>query len=126
MTTNEKTEIDTATKTAAVHKYVEAFEKGSLELIREIYAEDAIVEDPVGQNPYVGIDKICGFYKSAFDMKATLELKGAIRCAGNSCAFEFVVNAAGMKISPIDVFEFNSEGKVAFMKAYWSADNMLS
>jgi hypothetical protein len=29
-----------------------------------------------------------------------------------------------MKISPIDVFELNAEGKVQSMKAYWSADNM--
>ena len=33
--------MDSSDKIAAVHKYVEAFEKQSLDIIREIYAEDA-------------------------------------------------------------------------------------
>ncbi|MBK8103448.1 MAG: hypothetical protein IPK30_09220 [Cellvibrionales bacterium] len=64
------------------------------------------------------------FYKSAFDMNVKLELNGKPRCAGNSVAFSFDVVMTGMKISPIDVFELNADGKVQSMKAYWSADNM--
>ena len=45
-------------KIATVNKYMEAFSSADMGLIREIYAEDAVVEDPVGSEPYVGIDAI--------------------------------------------------------------------
>lgn len=73
---------------------------------------------------HIGIEAIKAFYKSAFDMNVKLELNGKPRCAGNSVAFSFDVVMTGMKISPIDVFELNADGKVQSMKAYWSADNM--
>jgi steroid delta-isomerase len=39
---------------AMVHKYVEAFAKEDMDIIREIYADDATVEDPVGTPLHVG------------------------------------------------------------------------
>lgn len=117
--------MDTASKVAAVNKYVEAFATGSLDLIRDIFAEDATVEDPYGTEARVGIDAICEFYQNGFAMNARLELTGQVRAAGNAVAFPFVVTAEGMKISVIDVFEFNSEGKVCSMKAYWGPENLL-
>ena len=107
-------EIDT------VHKYMDAFSKADMALIREIYADDAVVEDPVGSEPYVGIDAIVGFYEGAFATGAKIALVGDVRCAGNSAAFAFKVLMEGVDLSPIDVFEFNESGKVKSMKAYWS------
>ncbi len=46
--------MEASDKIAAVHKYVEAFEKSDMDIIREIYADDAIVEDPVGTDLHVG------------------------------------------------------------------------
>jgi steroid delta-isomerase len=107
-----------------VARYAEAFEKADLSIIEDMYAADATVEDPFGTPPKVGIEEIKAFYKSAFDMGVKLELEGKPRCAGNSVAFNFHVVMPGLKISPIDVFELNTEGKVQSMKAYWSQDNM--
>lgn len=115
--------MDAAQKTAVVDKYIEAFEKCSLDLIREIYADAATVEDPVGTDAHEGIDAILGFYKGGFDAGAKLSLLGKPRCAGNCVAFPFQVVAGGMKIEVIDVFEFNDEGKVVSMRAYWGAEN---
>ena len=111
--------MDNAAKIAVVHGYVEAFEKADLNIIRNMYAEDAVVEDPVGSEPYVGIDAILGFYEGALATGAKLELTGDVRCAGNTVAFAFKVIMPGVEISPIDVFEFNDQGKVQSMKAYW-------
>jgi steroid delta-isomerase len=111
-------------KIAAVHRYVEAFEKADIDIIRDIYAADAVVEDPVGKDPYVGLDAICTFYESGLSSGAKLELTGSPRCAGNTVAFPFRVLIPGMTIEIIDVFEFNSEGKVASMRAYWGKDNI--
>lgn len=111
--------MDNEHKIATVNKYMEAFSGADMGLIREIYADDAVVEDPVGSEPYVGIDAIVGFYEGAFATGAKIALSGDVRCAGNAAAFPFKVLMEGVDISPIDVFEFNAEGKVQSMKAYW-------
>jgi len=116
--------METADKIAAVNKYVDAFEQSSMDLIRELYADNATVEDPVGTDLHVGIDAICAFYETALASGAKLSLSGTPRCAGNAVAFPFRVTAPGMNIEIIDVFEFDDQGKVVSMKAYWGPENM--
>jgi len=116
--------METTVLQKAVAQYIEAFEKGDLTMIENLFAENATVEDPVGTPQHVGIEAIKAFYKSAFDMGVKLELNGKPRCAGNSVAFSFDVVMTGLKISPIDVFELNADGKVQSMKAYWGPENM--
>lgn len=111
--------MDNEAKIAVVNRYVEAFDKADLEIIRDMYADDAVVEDPVGSEPHVGLEAILGFYEGALASGAKLQLTGEVRCAGNTVAFPFKVIMPGMEIAPIDVFEFNAEGKVQSMKAYW-------
>ncbi len=118
--------MEASDKIAMVHKYVEAFEKQDMDIIREIYADDAIVEDPVGTDLHVGIEAVCTFYEGALNSGAKLALSGEPRCSGNAVAFPFQVIMPGAVIDIIDVFEFNDNGKVNSMKAYWSGDNMKS
>lgn len=118
--------METADMIAAVDKYVEAFEKSDMDIIKSIYASDAVVEDPVGTDPHVGIDAVCGFYEGALASGAKLELTGKPRCAGNAVAFPFQVKMPGLTISIIDVFEFDETGKVSNMKAYWGPESMVS
>ena len=110
---------------AVVHKYVEAFDKADMDIIREIYAADARVEDPVGSDVHDGIDAVCTFYEGALASGARLELTGTPRCAGIAVAFPFRVKMPGMHIEVIDVFEFNHEGRVNNMRAYWGPDNTV-
>ena len=118
--------MDNDTMIATVHKYVEAFDKQDMNIIREIYADNAIVEDPVGTDPYNGIEAVCGFYEGGLGAGAKLELTGNCRCAGNSVAFPFQVVMGDLRIEIIDVFEFNDAGKVTSMKAYWGESNTLT
>jgi steroid delta-isomerase len=118
--------MEASDKIAAVHKYVEAFDKADMDLIREIYADDAIVEDPVGTDLHVGIDAVCAFYEGALSSGAKLALTGTPRCAGNAVAFPFQVQMPGMAIEIIDVFEFDDAGKVNSMKAYWGPESMVT
>ena len=113
-------------KIAVVHKYVEAFDKQDMNIIREIYADDAIVEDPVGTDIHNGIEAVCAFYEGALTSGAKLELTGDVRCSGNAAAFPFQVKMPGMEVNIIDVFEFNDAGKINSMKAYWGPENMKS
>ena len=111
-------------KIAMVHRYVEAFDMQDMDIIREIYSHDARLEDPVGTDVRVGIDAVCEFYEGALNSGAKLALTGDPRCSGNAVAFPFQVLMPGVAIDIIDVFEFNDEGKVNCMKAYWSDTNM--
>jgi steroid delta-isomerase len=118
--------MDANTKIAAVHKYVEAFATQDMNIIRDIYSDDARVEDPVGTPVHVGIEAVCAFYENALKSGAKLSLTGDPRCSGNAVAFPFQVVMPGVTVDIIDVFEFNESGKVNSMKAYWSGDNMKS
>lgn len=111
-------------KVAVVNRYVEAFDKADMNIIREIYADDAIVEDPVGTDQHIGIEAVCAFYEGALASGAKLKVTGPVRSAANTAAFPFQVQMTGMSIDIIDVFEFNEDGKVTSMKAYWGPDNM--
>ena len=118
--------MDARDKIAVVHQYVEAFDKQDLGIIRDIYADDAVVEDPVGSDAHVGIDAVCAFYEGALAAGVKLGLTGSPRCAGNAVAFPFQVQMPGMAIEVIDVFEFNEAGKVVSMKAYWGPENTVN
>ncbi len=113
-------------KIATVEKYVEAFEKADIAIIKDIYATNAIVEDPVGSDVHDGIEAICAFYEGALASGAKLALSGTPRCAGNAVAFPFQVTMPGMTIDVIDIFEFDNAGKVVSMKAYWGPENLSS
>ena len=117
--------MDNADKVAAVHRYVEAFEKADMDIIRDLYADNAVVEDPVGTDPHVGKEAVLAFYEKALVSGAKLELTGNPRCAGDSVAFPFCVVMPGVRIEIIDVFRFDDAGKVVDMKAYWGPDSSV-
>jgi len=117
--------METATLVNAVQMYVEAFEKADLNIIRQLFAEDGTVEDPVGSTRVChGMKEIIELYKAGFDLGVKLRLHGKPRCAGNSVAFSFDVVMKDVTISPIDVFEINASGKVQHMRAYYGPENV--
>ena len=117
--------MDNKDKLAAVDRYIEAFAREDVGIIREIYAGNARVEDPVGTDVHEGIEAVCQFYEGAIGAGAKLELTGPARCAGNAVAFPFQVRTPDMRLEVIDVFEFDADGKICSMKAYWGPDNVI-
>ena len=105
---------------------MEAFDKADMDIIREIYAVNARVEDPVGTPVHEGLDAVCAFYEGALASGAKLSLSGKPCCAGNSVAFSFEVIMPGATINIIDVFDFDHEGKISSMRAYWGPENLAS
>jgi steroid delta-isomerase len=113
--------MEASDKIAVVNRYIQAFADSNMDIIRDLFAEDAVVEDPVGSEPHVGIAAIEAFYEQSVPGPTTLELTGTPRCAGNAVAFPFnAVVGDTLRIEIIDVFEFNAAGKVVSMRAYWS------
>ena len=74
-------------KVEIVNKYINSISSQDMDGIREIYDEQATVEDPIGTDAHVGIEAVCKFYEEGFDMGVKLELAGPVRCAGNATAF---------------------------------------
>jgi steroid Delta-isomerase len=113
---------------AAVHAYVEAFDKSDVSIIDNIFAEDATVEDPIGTPIHNGKAAILAFYSGAMQTGAKLALQEPVRVVADYAAFAFsvVLNYGGSekKIDVIDTFKFNGAGKVVEMRAYWGPTNM--
>lgn len=120
---------------AAVQGYFDCFNAQDAQGIADLYAETATVTDPYGTPAKNGKAEILAFYSAAVKSSSTLVQKGPTRIAGNRAAFAFTVHVGGlsseskavdiempmgkMEIDVIDTFEFDDEGKVTAMTAYW-------
>jgi len=71
--------VEAAAKIAVVEKYIQALTTKDMNLIREIFAEDATAEDPVGSEPWRGIAGVVKFYQRAFDVG--VEWNSPAQCA---------------------------------------------
>ena len=113
---------------AAVQAYVAAFDKGDPDAAAAIFAEDAVVEDPIGSPPHVGQAAIRAFYATSMKTGAKLILSGSPRLAPPHLAFAMQVRlnwqGRDMAIDVIDTMEFNADGKVSRMQAYFGPSNM--
>ncbi|WP_433599099.1 nuclear transport factor 2 family protein [Nocardia sp. CA-135953] len=112
-----------------IAQYVKLVGSGPTEAIIDLYAPDAVVEDPIGTEPKRGHDAIREFYEVLGNLDRETELHtDSVRIAGNHAAFMFtVVTKSGdqrFTLSPIDAMDFDDEGKIIAMRAYWSQDDM--
>jgi steroid Delta-isomerase len=112
----------------AVNRYIGLIAKGSVDELVELYADDATVEDPVGGEVHIGRQAIHGFHSAALGNRERECELVSLRVAGNEAAFQFRLTMKATEgrliIEPIDVMVFDDDGKVAAMKAYWSANDV--
>ncbi|CAH0992388.1 Steroid Delta-isomerase [Sinobacterium norvegicum] len=115
-------------KALAPAAYMAALKARDLDAIVALYADDAVVEDPIGTPPHVGIEAIREFYKGAVGMPIEPELQGPVRIAGDEVAFAFRIGMpdVGMTIDIIDTFKFNDAGKIVLMRAFWGPENITN
>ena len=116
-----------------------AVAKGDLAEWLTVYAEDAVIEDPVGPSMWDeegkghrGHEGISAFWKLAIEPIDTFEFTINDSFAnGNSCA-----NIGRIKTSFADgshtttdlimVYTIHDDGRVASMKAYWELDRTMA
>lgn len=112
---------------SVVNTYLESFGKKDLDAIMNLYAENCWIEDPVGTDRKIGHQALREFYQLGIDMGAKGTLESEIRVAGNEAAFAFrmeIDTGDGiMTIRPIDIMEFNDEGKIVSMRAFFGPNN---
>lgn len=111
-----------------VHAYVAAFEAGDAEAVARLYAEDGVVRDPLDAPAIHGREAIQAFYKTSMETGAKLSLSEPVRTTASVAAFAFSVHLAlpsgEGRIDVIDTFEFNPDGLIQQMTAYWGPNNM--
>lgn len=120
--------IAAARKIEAVETYIAGYANRNIDEVMSIFAENVTVEDPVGTPALVGKAAVRDFMSVAITMRATLRLRGEIRCAGDFAAFPFVValdyHGRNTEIEVIDIFQFNDQGEVTEMRAFFGPDNI--
>lgn len=113
---------------ASLQEYIEAFNAGDAQRVISLFSTEATIEDPVGTPIKRGRDEIAAFYGHATSLGARLELIAAPRGShSNAATITFKVHVQGptgpAHIDVTDVMEFNTEGKITSMRAYWGEDD---
>jgi steroid delta-isomerase len=111
----------------ALQGYIDGFAAGDAAAITALFAEDAVIEDPVGNPPISGRAAIEEFYTNAVGAGSKLVLDAPIRGShGNTAAMAFTVEvpAMGLRLRVIDVMTFDDDGKIVEMRAHWGPDDI--
>ena len=110
-----------------VDRYIELVASGTADQIVALYAEDAVVEDPVGSEPRAGHTAIRELYATLEGLDQRTRLL-AVRIAGGEAAFHFEVatlaDGVTYTLAPVDVMVFDDDGKITSMRAYWADEDL--
>ncbi len=108
---------------SVVDSYVKLMCSSDIDGILALYAEDATAEDPVGGEIQNGVEALRNFYTLTAPA-LQVELNGPVCVAGSQCAFlllaKLTMGDNTQYLDATDVFEFNDEGKITSMRAYWN------
>ena len=115
-----------ATMKAALQAYIDHFNAGDADGLTSLFADDAIVEDPLGTPPHKGKDAIHAFYVDAMKNGAKLALSAPIRGShSNAAAMAFEARVGSLTVRIIDVMTFDETGKFTTMKAYFGPSDFI-
>ncbi|WP_344263027.1 nuclear transport factor 2 family protein [Actinomadura napierensis] len=112
---------------SALQAYVDGFNSGDPAAVTSLFADDAVVADPVGNPPIEGRAAIDEFYTGAVGAGAKLSLDAPIRGShGDRAAMAFSVHMPGMRIRVIDIMTFGDDGRIVRMEAHWGPGDVES
>lgn len=114
----------------AMQAYIDALNAKDIKGIISLFSEGGTIEDPVGtviEDATSGLNRLVG----ALPSDATFKLDSVIRSShSNGAAMAFTVNlnyqGQAMEIKSIDVMQFDNEGKIREMKAYYGPSNVTT
>ena len=117
--------LDPATVRDRINEYYAVISRGDVERAVAMFAEGAIMRDPVGTPPATDADQRRARYAgigAAFDA-FTITPEHVTVC-GDEAAAKWTVRAHSMQgkdvsFEGISTFQFNDEGRITLMSAYW-------
>ena len=112
---------------AVVEAYIDGFARQDAVALADLFAEDALQEDPVGSPSRQGRAAIHEFLTGSVATGARLTLDGPYRLGADFIAFPLYVKlewqGQPMRVDVIDVFHFNEAGKIRHMQAFFGPAN---
>lgn len=120
--------VDEGTAKAALQAYIDAFNNGDAEALVALFAEDAVIEDPIG-TPLKYFSEFPAWFQQGVAMQARLELVAPIRGShGRAAAMAFKVHmiseGRALTIHSLDTIELNEQGLITRLNAYWGEGNV--
>lgn len=117
---------DTEAMVATIKAHCKTLTDRDKEAWLSLWADDAVLEDPVGVDTYRGLETLrtefWGLIEALSPMKLWLD-RDVIVCGNEAIAILYGVvsqNGKLTKVGPIvDHFVFNEAGKVSSMRAFW-------
>jgi steroid Delta-isomerase len=112
---------------AAIDAYVDGYNRADREAVVALFAPDAELIDPVGTPTHKGADGIRSFWDQVRSITEDIKLvpQETVVC-GSEAVMVFVTEArsdgAGMRMTVVDVFEFDVAAKITRLKAYWDME----
>lgn len=110
---------------ATIEAYVDGWAKSDRVAWGALFAEDAVLVDPVGKPPHVGMPAVLAFFDGvqAMPFKFTPRVHRIAVC-GNEALLLFRMEAVGadgngMYVEVADIFTLDDAGKIRSLKAYW-------
>jgi steroid delta-isomerase len=108
--------------------YVDAVSGDDVEKVLELFADDAVVEDPIGTGAHQGKEALRAFYQIAIDSVELMALEGNARIRDKWGAAAMLAHPKGVDlvIETLDVMVFNDDGLISQMTAYWGDRNRVA
>jgi steroid delta-isomerase len=117
----------------AVLRYFASFANADVDAIVSLFADNAVVEDPVDGTRMEGIAAIRKFFESGFEFVGggyDFVPEGNVRISGRhaACAAIATCEKANppFRLETLDTMTFDDAGKFTALKAYWGPANMQS
>ena len=113
---------------AVLQAYIDGFNAGDGDAIMTLFADNALIEDPVG-SPLKSRAEFERFIRQGVTFGARLALAAPIRGShGNEAAMAFFVtfvqDGKTITTNSVDVMTFDAAGKITRMNGYWGADDV--
>ena len=113
---------------AALQAYIDGFNADDADAIMALFADDAVIEDPVG-SPLKSRAEFEAFIRQGVKLGARLVLAAPIRGShGNHAAMIFTVTFVQDGVRYItnstDVMEFDDTGKITRMDGFWGPSDV--
>jgi steroid delta-isomerase len=110
---------------AVIEAYVDGWAKSDRVAWGALFAEDAVLVDPVGKPPHVGKAAVLAFFDGVQDMPFRFSPRvHRIAVCGSEALLLFRMEALGpdgngMFVEVADIFALDESGKIKSLKAYW-------
>ncbi len=108
----------------AVERYLDAYNRDDRDAFCALFADDAVVEDPVGTPPHAGRTAIAGFWDTVHGLADGLRLTADRRivCGGEAAmvlTIEATMGGRRTRIHAVDTFRVRPDGLITEVRAYW-------